>query len=260
MDEWSILQFALSYPFARPEADYIHVNGNSFALSNFRSSRLMDWEIDVHGETKRAAEFFDSVDFKSLSIDDFLPIVAHGSNASFVQLRRKFGALSGDVIVPVIRVRIPNQMIVFANHITPYGSIPTTIEDRHGNDVDVFITFLLRREYDLMNKTEELGLYYDLTRLYDVQPLGNVDWQLNSVEAYRSCTGHLSHLPGETANSATHWPMVGQLEIQHFVKGLVANSVPIEQFIIENVTQPELRKERERALIEKTRQPDERLG
>jgi hypothetical protein len=97
-----------------------------------------------------------------------VPVAAVGSNASPSQLGRKFpphGALTQTI--PVLYTELQDFDSVYAARVSKYGSIPATPYPSPGTVVRVHVTFLNERQLERMNRTESLGVGYDLVEMPD---------------------------------------------------------------------------------------------
>lgn len=113
---------ALSYPYPRPPTSYIFQDGQSTPLP-----------------------------------DDFVPspsyvaVLSVGSNASPVQLKRKYGDAE---TIPVLAVRLHGLDIVYGSLLSAYGCIPATAVASAGTVVDSHVTLLSPAAVTHMHKTE----------------------------------------------------------------------------------------------------------
>ena len=72
-----------------------------------------------------------------------MPVIAHGSNRSPDQLRRKFDYLSGAASeIPVTRARLRDHDVVYSAHVTQYGSMAANLQYLPGVEVEIFVTWL----------------------------------------------------------------------------------------------------------------------
>jgi hypothetical protein len=128
-----LLALAKGYPFAAPANSYLYRDGGEVALDPARS--------DVF-EGRR-------------------PVVAHGSNRSPAQLRRKFDYLSGsDSEIPVTRAWLADHDVVYSAHVTQYGSIAANLQYAPGVRAGIFVTWLSELQLTRMHDTELGGENY----------------------------------------------------------------------------------------------------
>lgn len=83
--------------------------------------------------------------------DGRTPVIAHGSNRSPTQLRRKFG---DDAEIPVSRAWLDDHDVVYSAHITRYGAIAANLQHSPGTRVEVFVTWLDPAQLGRMHETE----------------------------------------------------------------------------------------------------------
>lgn len=114
---------ALTYPYPRPSHSFLFHNGEAVALP----------------------KNFDSDDKR------YTAVVAIGSNASPVQLLRKFGTTMD---IPVIRVKMYGVDVVYATGMAGYGSIPATVTASPNTIVHTHVTLLKTAAFLRMNETE----------------------------------------------------------------------------------------------------------
>lgn len=118
--EWDLLALAKSYPYSAPETSYHFANGEA-------------------GPIERA-------DFKGR-----VPVLAHGSNRSPEQLKRKFG---NGAEIPVSFGWLADYDVVYSAHITQYGAVASTLQHRPGTRVRLAITWLDGPQLARMHETE----------------------------------------------------------------------------------------------------------
>lgn len=121
---------------------------------------------------------------------DRAPVLAIGSNAAPVQLRRKFGGHpSGRRPIEVVPAMVRDHDVVHAAMVARYGSVPATLVARPGTTCHVHVTLLDPPQLDHMHETEGLGSAYQLVRLDPRLVEAPVLGALSSVEAYVATAG-----------------------------------------------------------------------
>lgn len=182
---------------------------------------------------------------------DARPILALGSNASPHQLARKFAAGSGTI--PVMRAQLAEYDIAHSAQFSAYGSVPATLVPMQGAQVALHITWLDKSQLAIMHATEQVGVNYDFAHLADLALDTEFGTRLDSAECYVALCGALTDHGSvlalaerpATGSTATR---LDQRGIQEHCRRLVADDVALEDFIVENVTNPDLRQSRARAL------------
>ena len=96
------------------------------------------------------------------------PDVLPGAMQSPEQLARKFAHLPGTVI-PMTRVWLDDFDVVYATHVTRYGSIPGNLHACPGAQVRLSITWLDDAQLQVMHATEIQGENYCYARLDGVR-------------------------------------------------------------------------------------------
>jgi len=115
-----LLALAKSYPYPAPDTSYLFADGEA-------------------GPIERA-------DFAGR-----VPVLAHGSNRSPVQLKRKFGSAAE---IPVSLGWLADYDVVYSAHITQYGAVASTLQHRPGTRVHLAVNWLDEAQLARMHETE----------------------------------------------------------------------------------------------------------
>ena len=115
-----LLALAKSYPFDAPAHSYLFAGG----------------EVRPLGEAGAV---------------DRVPVIAHGSNRSPDQLRRKFGDAAE---IPVTIGWLADHDVVYSAHITQYGAVASTLQHAPDARVRISITWLAPAQLERMHETE----------------------------------------------------------------------------------------------------------
>lgn len=210
------LALARAYPFAIPDHSLLFENGG------FRP--LDDPEPHLAGRTA---------------------VLAVGSNQSPEQLARKFAHAPGTVI-PVTRVWLDDFDVVYATHVTRYGSIPGNLHPAPGTRVRLSITWLDDDQLQVMHATEIAGENYVFARLEGVRLAIDGGPRLDSVHAYVSLHGSFCHggaaigLAAIRAENRPHGAL-GQAEALALLAARAGHEGDLDDFIHEGVAEPEMR-------------------
>src|SRR5918992_1771889 len=122
--EHELLLLAKAYPFPAPSVSYLFRDGQAHTIDEAR-------------------------------FEGRVPVIAHGSNRSPEQLRRKFDRFSGAAgEIPVTLSWLDEYDIVYSAHITTYGSIASTLQHVPGCRARVAITWLNDAQLTRMHETE----------------------------------------------------------------------------------------------------------
>lgn len=121
--ELELLALAKGYPYPAPETSYLFVNGEAQPL-----------------------ESVGPVDYGQR-----VPVLAHGSNRSPHQLRRKFGDAAE---IPVSFAWLADYDVVYSAHITQYGAVASTLQHLPGTRARLAVNWLDRRQLARMHETE----------------------------------------------------------------------------------------------------------
>jgi len=118
--ERDLLALAKSYPYPAPAGSYLFSKGEAGPII----------EADFAGR---------------------VPVLAHGSNRSPAQLKRKFGTAAE---IPVSYGWLADYDVVYSAHITQYGAVASTLQHRPGMRVRLAVTWLDDAQLARMHETE----------------------------------------------------------------------------------------------------------
>ncbi|GGD17013.1 hypothetical protein [Aquisalinus flavus] len=243
------INFALSYPFAVPGGSYVYVDGHAMALADTASSDMMAWIVHHRGIQRTLGDVVHRTAHADMALDRLTPIVAAGSNASPMQLLRKFQQRR-DIIVPCLKMPVRDWTVTYARHIAPYGSIPASLERAPGETTQLFVNFLDAEAMDGMHGTESIGTYYQLAEV-SLPEADSAPWASGmKAHAYTSHTGHLPFRPGGLETSDRRFAPRSQWQIQDIVIDLLGEDVSVMEFIARNMSDEAVRLQRERRLID----------
>ena len=213
---------AKSYPFPSP--------GHSFLYANGRTRKLDPASFDRTGRT---------------------PVLAAGSNRSPEQIHRKYGDVPGEVVIPAQRARLHDFDVVYAAHLTAYGSVPATFQHSPGTVVDTFVLWLTESQLERMHATE--GNYtYDQLRGLRLE-LDGEDGAMSDAYAYCARFGCLNHAGAcvgikEIFAEKRRFPALGQVEALEIVRDRFAPGTPLDAFVRQHLLDRELHRERSTGL------------
>jgi hypothetical protein len=257
---------AKEYPYSVPPYSYLFVNGIDYEIAGFDEDPILAGAVYVGREMKPVGAVFKDLGVAgAAALDDRIPVIAHGSNAAPAQLARKFAALyeqdEVDVVIPVMRARLIDHDVVYAPHFSGYGAMPATLDVSPGTTAEIAVTYLTPDQLALMHKTEisaanyvyghldklilEIeGLeiidnaYVYLT-LYGSAMLDDAPTALSAVKARRRRFASAS-LPAMLAKARDH----------------TAPGMGLDDFIMENIENEPLRRERSATLRQFARRPE----
>jgi len=150
---------ALDYPYSYPAYDFVLDNGSA---------------VPLHDRN---------------SLEGRIPVLAIGSNRSPEQLLRKFGDQN---FLPVTCVKLCDYDVVYAAHITSYGSIPAVLARSPGTIVDIAITWLTKIQLKRMHKTEAIGINYDYGVANSLRINADYDYNNKDIGCYLGRRGCLN--------------------------------------------------------------------
>lgn len=161
--EPELLALAKAYPFAAPDHSYLFQNGAARPLEGAAARQFA-------GRT---------------------PVIAHGSNRSPDQLRRKFGDRAE---IPVTRAWLSDYDVVYSAHVTQYGSIAANLQHAPGVRARVFVTWLTQAQLVRMHETEIGGenYFYGCLEEIDLELEAGPTAGLRAAQVYLSTRGCLA--------------------------------------------------------------------
>lgn len=218
------IDHALAYPFGIPEQSYLFDGDRPQPLPDPAAA-------DVEGRT---------------------PVIALGSNQSPAQLARKFGG-TGLGVIPVLKAWLAEFDVVYAAHLSRYGSVPATIAPSAGTEAAVCVTFLTAGQLCHMHETEIGTGNYDFHELSGVGLTLAGGAVLQRAWVYVARRGILSHQGAplalaEVAASRRRHAAMRQPEVQALVRDRLAPDTDLRAFIAETVADETTRARRTEAL------------
>ena len=243
------MQWALSYPFARPPQDYVFIDGESYSIVSHGAS-VFDSVLDVHGDERALEEVLGAQRMERLEAQMLHPVLAIGSNASPVQMRRKFHGDPDGVFIPVLRADVRDASIRFMNRIAAYCSIAVTTTPEPGSTCVAAVTFLPEREREVIDGSEALGKVYDTIEV--AVDLADASWRVGSGSeaAYRCLSGDIGLGAATAENKGSAVPNATQWDAQQTAIRMLGLSMSVEEFVLQNLRDPKLRRERDALLRE----------
>ena len=203
---------ALRYPFDPPTESYVFQGGRA---------RPMD---------------------RNLDIDDRMPVIASGSNASPTRLAEKFGH-DGDTVIPVETATLSGHVAAYSAHVARYGSIAATLHPQTDAEAAVHVTWLTPEQCERMHETEAIGLNYGFYRLKGLTLQTGTGRTLDNAYAYISLRGTL-HVADRPA-TLDRWPQPAIVD--HFRQKL-APTLSLEAFVGRLLEDPDYRRTATEAL------------
>jgi hypothetical protein len=241
---------AKAYPFAIPGRSYLYVNGDSHELVAHGACPVADGTLD-HADGPRPVpdHLADAGIEAGPGIEGRTPVIASGSNQSPDQLRRKFGALPGDVVIPVSRCRLAEFDAIYSAHFSRYGSIAATLQHSPGTTVTLMVTWLTPDQLGHMHDTEARGENYAYVRLDGLVLMLDGGMILEVAYAYASLHGCLTRAGRpvalrEVAAEGRAFDALDQTAIQAHARDRLAPGDGLDEFILANIEDRQLRRDR----------------
>ena len=216
------IDHAKSYPFPSPGHSFLYNNGG--------------WRALEPGEVAR---------------DGRHPVLAAGSNQSPEQIHRKYGGNGLDAVIPVQRGRLHDFDVVYAGHLTAYGSVPATFQHSPSTVVDVFVLWLDDAQLDHMHATELNYTYDHLTGIR--LELDGEDEAMAEAFAYTSRVGCLNFQGNcvslkEIAAVGRLFPELDQITALGVVRDRFAPGIEIDDFVRQHLEDIDTHRERSKGL------------
>jgi hypothetical protein len=173
-----------------------------------------------------------------------VPLLAYGSNAAPRVLARKL-ALSSEPVL-VVPATLRDFDVVYSAHISPYGAVPATLQRSPGTTVEVHVIYMTEAQIELITATEP---NYEPTSLQDVECRLEGGETLTELTAYvsrHSCLlldGTEAALAAVPATSRA-FPALTEPEALERVRALTAPDEDVESFVLANVVDPGLARDR----------------
>lgn len=258
-----LLARAKSYPYYAPPHSYLFVNGVDYEIAGFVEDPILAGALRVDGEIKPVADVLHGVGVPgAAALDDRVPVIAHGSNAAPAQLARKFARAhaedGNDVVIPVLRARLVDFDVVYAAHFSAYGAIPATLEASPGTTAEIAVTWLTPSQLNLMHDTEITAVNYVYGRLgaiqLEIDGLGTLD----EAFVYLTLHGCVTLAGAPTALAAVkalrrRFAAVSVPAMLAMARDRVAPDTPLDAFIMGNIEDDALRRERTATLRQSAR-------
>eukprot|EP00741_Cyanophora_paradoxa_P025215 tig00000350_g24340.t1 len=241
---WDPLLRAKGYPYPRPASSFVFVDGEVYevpdALARPSEEGARGEGVPVprirldgrraEGGGRRLAEVCSA---EELDLARRTPVLGYGSNASPVQLERKFMGGGARCVIPVMRAYLRDFDSVYTMIVTSYGSIPAGLQVSPGTDVCVYITYLDEPQLERMHETEG-GYRYSLLHGLRLQmALDGSVWP--ECYAYIGRGGH-ALWPGRASHEAhialaeveawkRRYPALSQAEMLSLVRAVVSGEL-----------------------------------
>lgn len=241
----ALLALATEYPYAAPAASYLFQAGEALALG------------DEGAEP--APELFEGR----------VAVLAHGSNRSPDQLRRKFldsrflGAREGrQGAIPVTYGWLEGYDVVFAAHVARYGAVTSTLAAVEGVRARVALNWLTPEQLAYMHETERMN--YTFGHLPAGRFAPEAGPRPDAIAAYVGNHGPLrleGRYSGMAAVAAERrpYPTLHQREMQERLAALHHPGALLEELLLARIADPEARRAFE-ALIRAESAPEPLAG
>tara|TARA_B100001123_G_scaffold110607_1_gene128727 strand:+ start:651 stop:1370 length:720 start_codon:yes stop_codon:yes gene_type:complete len=204
---------ARGYPYPYPGHSYIWRNGE-----------VTDFELQA--TTGRTA------------------VLAVGSNRAPLRLGQKYLGKT-DLPIPVQHAKLKDFDIVYAAHLTRYGSVPAMLQHAPGTTIELAVTWLNSAQLEIMHATEG-GYYY--AEIEPVELVYDDGTRSDSVHLYVGREGHLVHEEQPIAlieidgKDRPH-PACNTAKVLEIVHARVAPGMSLDAFILKVIDDTGFRRE-----------------
>ncbi|HEX8066762.1 MAG TPA: hypothetical protein VF520_09575 [Thermoleophilaceae bacterium] len=239
-----------AYPFARADQSCVVVDDHAVELVELEPRRLEDSLVrGADGEVSALGGYCESLGIGRDAVPaEATPVLSYGANASPAELSRKLAAHAPGVVVPLVLTAVHDIDVVYSAHVSPSGGVGAAIQRSPGTVVEMAVAYLGPELLATIDATE---VNYDRRPLPDLRPPlpGPGPGPGPGVEAYLTKHGCLV-LDGDNVALAAveaegrRLPALRTLDAVEAVRALIAPDRTLEEFVVENRTDPELARER----------------
>ena len=171
-------------------------------------------------------------------------VLAVGSNRAPSRLDQKYLG-KYEAPIPVQHARLKDFDIVYAAHLTRYGSVPAMLQRAPGTTVDLAVTWLNDKQLEIMHATEG-GYHY--AEIGSVDLVYDDGTQADSVHLYVGREGHLVHEERPIALTeidAQDRPHAARntAEVLEIVHTRIAPDMPHDDFILRVIDDTDFRRD-----------------
>ena len=248
---------AKGYPYAAPPTSFALIAGREYAVVgpvdtsgalDLTRTRVRD------ADTGRELSLSDlpDPDLDSGALRARVPVLAYGANRSPEALRRKrsLPGFPADSVIIALRARVHDLDVVHSAHLSAYGSVGATLQHSPGTDAEVAVLLLTEPQLIALGETEP---NYTLEDLPDVAVELEGGGRLDRVHSYVSRHGCLTLEGAEVALAAIpagarRFRALTQPEVLAAVAARLGHRGELDEFILDNVADPELAAGRTREL------------
>jgi hypothetical protein len=175
----------------------------------------------------------DILNFDPAAKDGRTAVLAVGSNRAPIRLDQKFLG-NTESWVPVQHARLQDFDIVYAAHLTRYGSVPAMLQRAPGTTVELAVTWLDDEQLEIMHATEG-GYHY--AEIGEIELVYDDGVAADSVHLYVGREGHLVHDDQpialiEIAGEDRPHTARNTAEVLEIVHRRVAPEMPHDDFIL----------------------------
>ncbi len=258
-NDHALVRRALTYPFDLAEGSFVLCAGDIFPLVAADVEDPRNSRIVVSEKIHSLADEFTRRIGHPMAKAGWVPVLASGSNASPVRLLEKFGDVPGATVL-VVKGAVTQLVSVYSAHITRYGSISATLQHVEGARAHVFCLLVPQTLLPLLHKSEALGMNYDFYRLEGAQFETQEGATIGDLHAYLSRWGSLQ-IDGQNVGLAAFraagvtGPVMAQGDVMARVHGLLSPGETLHRFILTNIKDDALRKQRIKRLSRDHAQP-----
>jgi len=242
-NEPAFLTRAKTYPYDVPKYSYAFACGKALPLTSVDLRSPLESEVSDGKIRSTLGEWAKRHSVVTTGLDEPAEmLLAYGSNASVEQLSHKFAGCLETPLVPVARATLYDFDIVYSAHISSYGAIPAAIQYSPGTRVTAVVLVVSPTQRRLLRVSEP---NYILAMLDEVHLSLDLGPTVSSIALVLSRHGMLTIEESEVGLAAVEavgrrFPAMTEVEVLQAVRDRVAPDLHLDEFIMQNVRDPEL--------------------
>lgn len=265
-DDKRALERAKRYPYEAPRVSYVLAGTRMYELdrppvaSAFADLAAVRATDPANGHSAVVADL-PAAGLDRDAVGARVPVLAYGANRSAEGLKRKHSALGfpADAAIIVLRARLHGFDVVYSAHLSPYASVGATLQRSPGTSAEVCVALLTPAQLASLGETEPNYTLEELDRAGVELEAGYRP--LDRVRAWISRHGCLVLDGAEVALTAIpardrRFAERTEPEVLAAVAARLGHAGELDEFILENVAQPELAAARTRELRRNARPLD----